>query len=108
MASRYVPECLMRSTKIVATIGPSSLELDVLTAMIGAGMDVARLNFAHGTREQHAEIAGRIRVAAERAGREVAILGDLPGPKLRLGPVAGGGGALGRGAGGGVAPDGSG
>src|SRR3954468_11438892 len=90
MASRYVPECLMRSTKIVATIGPSSLELDVLTAMIGAGMDVARLNFAHGTREQHAEIAGRIRVAAERAGREVAILGDLPGPKLRLGPVAGG------------------
>src|SRR3954451_9031930 len=90
MASRYVPECLMRSTKIVATIGPSSLELDVLTAMIGAGMDVARLNFAHGTREQHAEIAGRIRVAAERAGREVAILGDLPGPKLRLGPVASG------------------
>jgi pyruvate kinase len=80
----------MRSTKIVATIGPSSLDLDVLTAMIGAGMDVARLNFAHGTREQHAEIAGRIRVAAERAGREVAILGDLPGPKLRLGPVAGG------------------
>jgi pyruvate kinase len=80
----------MRSTKIVATIGPSSLELDVLTAMIDAGMDVARLNFAHGTREQHAEIAGRIRVAAERAGREVAILGDLPGPKLRLGPVAGG------------------
>jgi pyruvate kinase len=80
----------MRSTKIVATIGPSSLELDVLTAMIGAGMDVARLNFAHSTREQHAEIAGRIRVAAERAGREVAILGDLPGPKLRLGPVAGG------------------
>jgi pyruvate kinase len=80
----------MRSTKIVATIGPSSLEVDVLTAMIRAGMDVARLNFAHGTREQHAEIAGRIRVAAEQAGREVAILGDLPGPKLRLGPVAGG------------------
>src|SRR3954453_12607135 len=90
MASRYVPECLMRSTKIVATIGPSSLELDVLTAMIEAGMDVARLNFAHGTRAGHAEIAGRIRAAAERAGREVAILGELPGPKLRLGPVAGG------------------
>jgi pyruvate kinase len=87
----------MRSTKIVATIGPASLELDVLTEMIGAGMDVARLNFAHGTREQHSEIAGRIRAAAERAGRDVAILGDLPGPKLRLGPVAGGVAELGRG-----------
>jgi pyruvate kinase len=87
----------MRSTKIVATIGPASLELDVLTEMIVAGMDVARLNFAHGTREQHSEIAGRIRAAAERAGRDVAILGDLPGPKLRLGPVAGGVAELGRG-----------
>jgi pyruvate kinase len=87
----------MRSTKIVATIGPSSQEPDVLTAMIVAGMDVARLNFAHGTREQHAETAGLIREAAERAGREVAILGDLPGPKLRLGPVAGGVAELGRG-----------
>jgi pyruvate kinase len=87
----------MRSTKIVATIGPASLEVDVLTSMIVAGMDVARLNFAHGTREQHSEIAGRIRAAAERAGRDVAILGDLPGPKLRLGPVAGGVAELGRG-----------
>jgi pyruvate kinase len=87
----------MRSTKIVATIGPSCQEPDVLTAMIVAGMDVARLNFAHGTREQHAETAGLIREAAERAGREVAILGDLPGPKLRLGPVAGGVAELGRG-----------
>jgi pyruvate kinase len=87
----------MRSTKIVATIGPASQEPDVLTAMIVAGMDVARLNFAHGTREQHAETAGLIREAAERAEREVAILGDLPGPKLRLGPVAGGVAELGRG-----------
>jgi pyruvate kinase len=87
----------MRSTKIVATIGPASQEHDVLTAMIVAGMDVARLNFAHGTREQHAETAIRIRAAAESAGREVAILGDLPGPKLRLGPVAGGVAELGRG-----------
>ena len=53
-------------------------------------MDVARLNFAHGTREQHEETAAMIREAAGRAGREVAILADLPGPKLRLGPVAGG------------------
>src|SRR3954470_5083201 len=80
----------MRSTKIVATIGPASQSPDVLAEMISAGMDVARLNFAHGTSEQHAEIAAAVREGAERAGRDVAILGDLPGPKLRIGPVAGG------------------
>src|SRR5918997_5169297 len=80
----------MRSTKIVATIGPASKDPEVLVAMLEAGMDVARLNFAHGDREQHAETAQLIREAASRAGREVAILGDLPGPKLRIGPVAGG------------------
>ena len=81
---------LMRATKIVATIGPASKDPDVLARMVEAGMDVARLNFAHGDRDQHGETAGRIRAAAERAGRKVAILGDLPGPKLRIGPVAGG------------------
>src|SRR5919112_6591972 len=80
----------MRSTKIVATIGPASQSPDVLEEMVAAGMDVARLNFAHGTPEQHGEIAAAIRTGAERAGRDVAILGDLPGPKLRIGPVAGG------------------
>ena len=80
----------MRSTSIVATIGPASKEPAVLEAMIAAGMDVARLNFAHGTPELHAETAADIRAASERVGREVAILGDLPGPKLRIGPVAGG------------------
>ena len=80
----------MRSTKIVATIGPSSSKPDVLERMIDAGMDVARLNFAHGNHESHTEIAAAIRAASERVGREVAILGDLPGPKLRIGPVAGG------------------
>ena len=80
----------MRSTKIVATIGPSSKDLDVLEQMIRSGMDVARLNFAHGNEDQHREIAQTVRAAAERAGRDVAILGDLPGPKLRIGPVAGG------------------
>ena len=59
----------MRSTKIVATIGPASQDPDVLVAMITAGMDVARLNFAHGTPAQHAETAELIRAAAERAGR---------------------------------------
>ena len=80
----------MRSTKIVATIGPASLQPDVLPRMVEAGMDVARLNFAHGTPDQHRETAALLRDAADRAGREVAILGDLPGPKLRIGPVAGG------------------
>ncbi len=80
----------MRSTKIVATIGPASKDPEVLEQMVAAGMDVARLNFAHGTSEQHAEIAAAIRTGAERAGRDVAILGDLPGPKLRIGPVANG------------------
>ncbi|MGH2745342.1 MAG: pyruvate kinase, partial [Thermoleophilaceae bacterium] len=87
----------MRSTKIVATIGPASQEPEVLEAMIAAGMDVARLNFAHGTSEQHAATAAAIRAAAERSDREVAILGDLPGPKLRIGPVAGGVAELARG-----------
>jgi pyruvate kinase len=77
----------MRSTKIVATIGPASHEPGVLEAMIRAGMDVARFNFAHGTSEQHAATAATVHAAAERVGREVAILGDLPGPKLRIGPV---------------------
>ncbi len=77
----------MRRTKIVATIGPASREPEVLARMIEAGMDVARLNFSHGTAEQHAETADRVRDAANRAGRQVAILQDLPGPKLRIGPL---------------------
>src|ERR671925_851223 len=80
----------MRWTKIVATTGPASKDVEVLEQMVASGMDVARLNFAHGDSAQHAEIAAAIRTAAERAGRDVAILGDLPGPKLRIGPVAGG------------------
>src|SRR4051794_18520687 len=80
----------MRSTKIVATIGPASRSLDVLERMIGAGMDVARLNFAHETPENHHETVGMIREASKRAGREVVVLQDVPGPKLRIGPVEGG------------------
>jgi pyruvate kinase len=80
----------MRSTKIVATIGPASLDSEVMRAMVAAGMDVARLNFAHGTPEQHADTAARLRAIAEGMDREVAILGDLPGPKLRIGPVKNG------------------
>jgi pyruvate kinase len=77
----------MRRTKIVATIGPASRDQDTLARMIEAGMDVARLNFSHGSREIHAENAQRIRNAAGMVGRQVAILQDLPGPKLRIGAL---------------------
>jgi pyruvate kinase len=80
----------MRQTKIVATIGPASREPEVLARLVAAGLDVARLNFAHADPEQHAQTARLVREAAEEAGRHVAILGDVPGPKLRLGPVEGG------------------
>jgi pyruvate kinase len=77
----------MRRTKIVATIGPASREPETLVRLVDAGMDVARLNYSHGTLEEHAETVGRVRDAAGRAGRPVAILQDLPGPKLRIGPL---------------------
>jgi pyruvate kinase len=73
-----------RRTKIVATIGPASREPATLRALIEAGADVMRLNFSHGTREDHAENVSRIRDAAAAVGREIGIIGDLPGPKLRL------------------------
>jgi pyruvate kinase len=78
---------MMRRTKIVATIGPASRDPEVLVRMVEAGMDVARLNFSHGSAEEHAETARLVREAAGRAGRQVAILQDLPGPKLRIGPL---------------------
>ncbi|MGI8715764.1 MAG: pyruvate kinase [Solirubrobacteraceae bacterium] len=77
----------MRRTKIVATIGPASRDPDTLKRMVEAGIDVARLNFSHGDRELHAENAERVREASAAAGRQVAILQDLPGPKLRIGAV---------------------
>ena len=77
----------MRRTKIVATIGPASREPATLLAMVNAGMDVARLNYSHGTLAEHEETVRRVRDAAGKAGRPVAILQDLPGPKLRIGPL---------------------
>jgi pyruvate kinase len=81
---------MTRRTKIVATIGPASRDPEILVRMVEAGMDVARLNFSHGSAEDHAEVAHRVREAAGRAGRNVAVLQDLPGPKLRIGPLVGG------------------
>src|SRR5438445_6135435 len=77
----------MRRTKIVATIGPASRDPETLSRMVEAGMDVARVNYSHGTLEEHAETVARVRNAAGQAGRAVAILQDLPGPKLRIGPL---------------------
>ena len=77
----------VRRTKIVATIGPATDDSETLARLVEAGLDVARLNFAHGTPETQAATAERVREAANRAGRQVAILQDLPGPKLRIGPL---------------------
>jgi pyruvate kinase len=79
----------VRRTKIVATIGPASDDPETLARLVEAGLDVARLNFAHGTPESQGATAERVREAANRAGRQVAILQDLPGPKLRIGPLRG-------------------
>ncbi len=79
----------LRRTKIVATLGPATRAPEVLEELIAAGADVLRLNFSHGGVEEHAETVERARAAAAAAGREVALLGDLPGPKLRVGDIAG-------------------
>ena len=75
----------MRKTKIIATIGPASREPEVLDQLIAAGMDCARLNFSHGTLEEHAEVIHSVRQLSARQGKRVAILQDLGGIKLRLG-----------------------
>ena len=83
------PSHAERRTKIVATVGPASSSPQVLRELLDAGVDVFRLNFAHGTPEDQAESVRRIRAVSAEAGREVGIMGDLPGPKLRLGDLEG-------------------
>jgi len=75
----------LNKTKIVATIGPASDSPEVLRELILAGMNVVRLNFSHGDFSGHAGVIARVRAAAEAAGRRVAIMADLPGPKMRIG-----------------------
>ncbi|MEW9033825.1 MAG: pyruvate kinase, partial [Planifilum fimeticola] len=77
----------MRKTKIVCTIGPASEELSVLKRLMEAGMNVARLNFSHGSHEEHARRIERIRRAAEETGKTVAILLDTKGPEIRTGDL---------------------
>ncbi len=76
---------MARATKIVATLGPASSAPDVLEEMIRAGVDVVRLNFSHGTAQDHIDRATLVRETARRAGQEVAIMADLQGPKIRVG-----------------------
>src|SRR5207244_6429071 len=79
-----------RRTKIVATIGPATRATETMVELIRAGADAFRLNFSHGTADEHAENIARAREASAAAGREIALIGDLPGPKLRLSTLAGG------------------
>ena len=74
-----------RATKIVATIGPASSDLETLTRMILTGVDVVRLNFSHGKAQDHIDRASLVRQAAAACGKEVAIMADLQGPKIRIG-----------------------
>lgn len=74
-------------TKIVATIGPASESPEMIERLIRSGMDVARLNFSHGSFDTHAEVIARIRKAAKAADRDIAIMADLPGPKMRVGKI---------------------
>jgi pyruvate kinase len=77
-----------QKTKIVATIGPASESREVMAAMIQAGMNVARLNFSHGNFGGHKQVIDNLRASALAAGRRIAIMADLPGPKMRIGHLA--------------------
>ena len=81
---------MLRATKIVATLGPSSSEPAVLERMVRAGVDVVRLNFSHGDHAEHAALYARVRQCAAALGRPVAIMQDLQGPKIRVGALEGG------------------
>ncbi|MGH8730867.1 MAG: pyruvate kinase [Burkholderiales bacterium] len=76
---------MQRSTKIVATLGPASSERDILTRMIAAGVDVVRMNFSHGSAEEHLARAELVRAVARTMERTVGIMCDLQGPKIRIG-----------------------
>jgi pyruvate kinase len=80
----------VRKTKIVCTLGPASSTPEQIEALIRAGLDVARLNFSHGSYDNHRAVYRNVRAAAEKVGKQVAILQDLQGPKIRVGQLEGG------------------
>src|ERR1700709_307014 len=81
---------MSRRAKIVCTLGPATSSPEQVTALVEAGMDVARLNFSHGAHDHHATAYRLVREASESTGRAVAVLADLQGPKIRLGRFADG------------------
>ncbi|MFI4925370.1 MAG: pyruvate kinase, partial [Vicinamibacteria bacterium] len=89
---------MQRATKIVATLGPACSDPGVLSRMLAAGVDCVRLNFSHGKASDHVERATMVREAAKALGREVAIMADLQGPKIRIGRFAEGRATLAQGA----------
>src|SRR5215469_433823 len=74
-----------RRAKIVCTLGPATSSQERITALIAAGLDVARLNLSHGTHEDHLAAYQRVRAGSDATGRSVGVLADLQGPKIRLG-----------------------
>ncbi|MFV9505751.1 MAG: pyruvate kinase [Oscillochloridaceae bacterium umkhey_bin13] len=80
----------MRRTKIIATLGPASDTTEQISGLIRAGMNIARLNFSHGTHAEHAARIAKVRRAASDLGKHIALLQDLQGPKIRTGPLVGG------------------
>src|SRR6201988_169206 len=81
---------MSRRAKIVCTLGPATSSQEQITALIGAGMDVARLNMSHGSQADHLETYRRVRAGPHGPGRSVGVLADLQGPKIRLGGFPGG------------------
>src|SRR3954470_24703343 len=79
-----------RHAKIVATVGPASSSPEMLHALFLAGVDTFRLNFSHGTQEDHAKVHASIRALEKDLGRPIGIMQDLQGPKIRVGTLAGG------------------
>ncbi len=84
------PETIRKRTKIVCTLGPATSSPDTIARLIDAGMDVARLNFSHGNHEEHRQTIRTVRSLSKKAGKEIGILQDLGGPKIRLGEIENG------------------
>ena len=84
------PRYFIRHTKIICTLGPASDTPAVISALVKAGMDIARLNLSHSTLEEHRQRIKHVKAAGKKAGRQIGILMDMPGPKYRIGRLAGG------------------
>jgi len=80
-------ENIMRRTKIICTLGPASNRFEIIAAFVRAGMSIARLNFSHGTHEEHAELIRMLRQVSEQERKPIAILQDLQGPRIRVGEI---------------------